>query len=118
MRRRVLTLALAPLVVWMMTVSPTSAQPSSPSGRQPGVEAPAPEGPSQTAGVNSGAEDEGGNRTSSGGGGAEGTAPGDRSTGASVGNAVAALAVLAVAGLGAFLLIRRRSQRAEEQLQT
>ncbi|MDQ4130499.1 MAG: hypothetical protein M3133_05850 [Actinomycetota bacterium] len=118
MRKSIATLVSAPLVVLLMTVSPTSAQPSSPGGQPGAEEAPAPEGPSVTRGVNTGGEDEGGNRTTPGGAGAEGNAPGDRSTGPSLGGGLALLAVLAVAGLGAVMLIRRRSRRAEEQLQT
>ena len=117
MRRGILTLAIASLVVWMVAGSPTSAQPSSPGGARGGGEAPAPEGPAGTRGVDTGGEGEGGNRTTPGGGGAEGNAPGERSTGPGVGGAVVVLALLAIAGLVAVLFIRRRSRRAEEQLQ-
>ncbi len=118
MRKGLAVLVLTPLVVSALALSPVSAQPSSPSGQQGNEEAPAPEGPSQTAGVNSGAEDEGGNRTTPGGAGAEGTAPGDRSTGTSAPRTLAILGLVALACFAAFLVIRRRSRRADRQLRT
>ena len=117
MRKTVTLLLLAPLLVGAFAYSSASAQPSSPSGRQGNEEAPAPEGPSQTAGVSTGGEDEGGNRTTPGGAGAEGTAPGDRNTGASAGRMLALVGLLALACLAAFLVIRRRSRRADERLE-
>ena len=118
MRSSLAFLVLTPLVVVAFALAPgASAQPSSPGGQQGNEEAPAPEGPSQSAGINTGAEDEGGNRTTPGGAGAEGTAPGDRSTGTSAPRTLALLGALALACLAAFVVIRRRSRRADERLE-
>ncbi len=117
MRKIFTFLVFAPLLVGAFGLSAASAQPSSPSGRQGNEEAPPQEGPSQTAGVNTGGEDEGGNRTTPGGAGAEGTAPGDRNTGASVPTMLAFFGLLALACLAAFLVIRRRSRLADARLE-
>lgn len=117
MRRTLVALALAPLLLSAFGLSPAHAQPSSPAGQEPsGSDQAPPEGGPAGGGVNSGGEDEGGNRTSPGGAGATGTTPGDRSTGTSLGKALGFLALLAAVCLVAVLVIRRRSRPAEERL--
>ena len=117
MRRTLVALAIAPLLLSAFGLSPADAQSGSSGAEQPsGSDQAPPQGGPAGGGVNSGGEDEGGNRTSPGGAGATGTTPGDRSTGTSLGKALGFLAVLAAVCLAAVLVIRRRSRPAEERL--